>query len=111
VSAASAKVTMRGVLGAALVLGFMAALTLLFWVAIPKQNEQLVTYMLGQLSGFVGAVVAFHYTMNALNEKATANTGDALRAITATAQATGSKLPEPVPSFAEGPAFGQDGGI
>lgn len=83
------KITLRDLLGVALVAGFMAALGLLFWVAIPKPNEQLITYMLGQISGFVGAVVAYHYTMNSLNTQATANTGEMLRTMRAQAQSRG----------------------
>lgn len=91
------KATFREVLGAVLVAGFIAALSLLFWVTIPKPNEQLITYMLGQLSGFVSAVVAYHYTMNALNVKATANTGDAFRAMAAQAEARADPPTPPPP--------------
>lgn len=95
----SRRFTLRSVLGIVLVFGFMAALTLLFWIAIPKQNEQLITYMLGQLSGFVGAVVGYHYTMNALNAKASENTGAAFDAMLAQAQRS-----DPLPK----PTFGQE---
>ena len=96
----------RDILGPVLVAGFMLALGLLFLFAVPESNEQLVTYMLGQLSGFVGAVVAFRFGRNRLNEQATANTGEAFRAIKAAAEAGNPSAPSsaPLPS----PAFGQE---
>lgn len=51
---------MRGLLAALLVGAFMLALSWLFQHAIPASNEQLVTFMLGQLSGFAGAAVAYY---------------------------------------------------
>jgi hypothetical protein len=71
----------RNRLGAGLVAGLMLALGALFFKEIPEKNESLITYMLGQLSGFAAAVVAYHYTMNATNTAASANTGKALDAI------------------------------
>lgn len=37
---------------------FLAALAVLFWAPIPAANEQLIGYMLGQLSGFISAIIA-----------------------------------------------------
>lgn len=79
---------LRDSIGVTLIAGFIAALGLLFWKAIPSSNEQLIVYMLGQLSGFVGGVVAYHYTLSKQSEKATENTGAAFRAIEAAANAT-----------------------
>lgn len=78
---------LRDFLGMGLVSGFMIALFVLFWKAIPTENEQLIVYMLGQLSGFVAGVVSYHYVMSKTSEKATENTGKAFEAITATAKA------------------------
>ena len=39
----------------------MAALGVLFFWAVPESNKDIIIYMLGQLSGFVGAIVAFNY--------------------------------------------------
>src|SRR5690349_18479065 len=79
----------RDVLGAVLVAGFMAVIGGLFWRVIPKENEQLIVYMLGQLSGFVSAVVALHYVRQAGDQEAeilrAENTGKAFDAIAATA--------------------------
>ncbi len=67
--------------------GFVSALFVLFWIPVPPANEQVITYMIGQLSGFTGGVVAYHYATNRQSEKAADNTGEAFKAITATAQA------------------------
>lgn len=77
----------RDRLGGLLVGGFIGALLILFWVPIPETNEQLITYMIGQLSGFAGGVVAYHYTMNALNVQASNNTGKMADAIVEAAKA------------------------
>lgn len=75
----------RDLIGLILLGAFIGAGGVLFFVAIPDKNEQLITYMLGQLSGFVAAVVALHYVTKAgekeLDEQRTANTGEALAAI------------------------------
>lgn len=78
---------LRDALGMLLVLSFIGAMYVLFWRPIPSSNEQLIVYMLGQLSGFVSGVVAYHYVMNKSSEKATENTGAAFEAITAAANA------------------------
>lgn len=48
------------------------------------------------LTGLLNMVAAFHFAANKQNETATANTGDAFRAITATAQAGGQLAPPDV---------------
>lgn len=50
-----------GVLAATLVAAFIGAIVMLSWREIPKPNEQLLTYMLGQLSGFVAAAVGVYF--------------------------------------------------
>lgn len=54
------KDLMRGFLTVILLLGFLGALAALFQWVVPEANEKLVTYMLGQLSGFVSACVLFY---------------------------------------------------
>lgn len=52
---------MRGMLALVLVSSFMLAL---FWVIqheVPEGNQQLVTYMLGQLSVLAGMPIAFYF--------------------------------------------------
>lgn len=83
------KHRLRDTIGAVLVGGFLASLGLLFFIAIPQANEQLITYMLGQLSGFAASIVAFHYASNAQSQQATENTGRAFEAISAAARGGG----------------------
>ena len=85
---------LRDYIGVGLIFAFVTAMFLLFWRAIPASNEQLIVYMLGQLSGFVGSVVAFHYVMSKMNDQATANTGKAFDAITAAAKSMPGTLDE-----------------
>lgn len=50
-----------GTLAATLVAAFIGAIIMLSMRDIPKANEQLLTYMLGQLSGFVAAAVGVYF--------------------------------------------------
>lgn len=78
---------LRDAIGIALILTFVGALGILFWKAIPRENEQLIVYMLGQLSGFVSGIVAYHYVTKAgekeLEQQRAANTEKAFEAIKA----------------------------
>lgn len=89
---------LANVIGCALISGFIGALFALFVVPIPKGNEQIVTYMIGQLSGFAGGIVAYHYTLTAgareLDAARTVNTGKAFDAIKAAAESTPSATVE-----------------
>ena len=82
----------RDALGMFLVLAFIAAMGALLWKAIPSENEQLLAYMLGQLSGFVAGVVGYHYISKSgekeLEEQRAVNTGAAFDAIREAARAT-----------------------
>lgn len=62
----------RTYIGAAVVAAFIIAGGLLFAFAIPKTNEQLLTYMLGQLSGLATAIVSFHFGSSRGSEEKTA---------------------------------------
>lgn len=55
----------RNALGGALIASFIGAMITLFIVPIPPENEQLITYMLGQISGFAGGIVSYHYASTA----------------------------------------------
>lgn len=44
---------------------FIGAIVMLSWRDIPRSNEQLLTYMLGQLSGFVSAAVSVYFVRRA----------------------------------------------
>jgi hypothetical protein len=50
-----------GILAFFLTSAFIGAIVMLSWRAIPSSNEQLLTYMLGQLSGFVAAAVGVYF--------------------------------------------------
>jgi hypothetical protein len=52
---------MRASLAILLLLAFQTALFVLFQWEIPEANIQLVTYMLGQLSGFLGGAFLFYF--------------------------------------------------
>lgn len=80
-------VNMRDVIGVAVIVGFLGSLGILFGIPIPKQNEQLIVYMLGQLSGFAAGIVAYHYGQKAgdaeLDKARVENTGKLADAVTA----------------------------
>lgn len=59
-------------IGAAIVCAFIVSGGLLFAFAIPATNEQLLTYMLGQLSGLATAIVSFHFGSSRGSEDKTA---------------------------------------
>lgn len=87
------KRAIANLIGLGLIAAFIGALIMLCWRAIPPSNEQLITYMLGQLSGMALGVVSYHYAMNAgqalSDAKKTQNTGKAFEAITAVAATAG----------------------
>lgn len=100
----ASKLNFRDALGAFLIIAFIGVIGLLLWRDIPKSNEQLIVYMLGQLSGFVAGVVAYHYVTKAgekeLDVARAENTGKAFEAIAAAAAAP---PPEPPVSSEEQP--------
>lgn len=51
----------RHILGGFVVSAFAGAMAALFLLPVPSGNHDLIVFMLGQLSGFAGAVVSFHY--------------------------------------------------
>jgi H+/Cl- antiporter ClcA len=48
-----------------LVGAFIGAIVMLSWRSFPESNEQLLTYMLGQLSGFVAGAVGVYFSRRA----------------------------------------------
>lgn len=62
---------MRGSLAIILVIAFQIAMWALFWHPIPESNEQLLTYMLGQLSGMVTTALAFYFATTKNSEEKT----------------------------------------
>jgi hypothetical protein len=90
--AAKAAAAMRDLIGIMLVVAFIGAMIALLWKSVPKENEQLLSYMLGQLSGFVAGVVGYHYISKSgekeLETQRAINTGEAFRAVSRAAAAT-----------------------
>lgn len=95
-------VNFRDALGGVLIAAFISVIGILLYRDIPKANEQLIVYMLGQLSGFVAGVVAYHYVTKAgekeLAQTRSENTGKALDL--AVAATTGTPAAGPVEDIA-----------
>jgi len=87
------KRAIANLIGLSLIAAFIGALIMLCWRAIPTSNEQLITYMLGQLSGMALGVVGYHYANVAsqalIDAHKTENTKKAFEAIAAVAASTG----------------------
>lgn len=73
---------LANVIGCSVVFGFLGALFALFVIPIPPQNEQVITYMIGQLSGFAGGILAYHYTSKAGEKELDAKRADNTAALT-----------------------------
>lgn len=71
---------------------FVLVLPILLFKDIPPKNEQIITYMLGQLSGAALLVLGFYFVNNVgrdqLDAAKSENTGKALDAIAAVAATT-----------------------
>lgn len=90
---------MRNLLAFLLVAAFVGALPMLTFKAIPKENEQLLTYMLGQLSGMATMALGFYFVnkagQDAVDAAKTDNTGKLADAIAETAKAAQANAPPP----------------
>ena len=53
------------VMSGALIGTFVGALAALYFIPIPVDNKELIIFMLGQLSGFAGGVVSYHFGTSA----------------------------------------------
>jgi hypothetical protein len=88
---------MRSALAILLVGVFVGSIPLFVFKVIPKANEQLITYMVGQLSGMALMALGFYFVnkvgADALDAKKTENTGKMADAIKATAEAASSAAP------------------
>lgn len=49
----------------ALIFAFIGAIVMLSWRSFPSSNEQLLTYMIGQLSGFVAMALGVYFSRRA----------------------------------------------
>ena len=91
--------TVRNTLAMLLVMAFIATIPMFLFVVIPDTNKEVITYMVGQLSGMALTALGFYFVnkvgQDALDAKRTENTKAALEAITATANATGGPTLEP----------------
>jgi hypothetical protein len=77
---------LRDWIGVGLMSSFISVLFALLFKTIPERNEQLIIYMLGQLSGFVATVVGYHYVTSVQDRDRAANTGKMADAIKAVAE-------------------------
>lgn len=100
------RLELRDWIGVGLIAAFVSVLLGLLFKNIPAANEQIIIYMLGQLSGFVATVVGYHYVTGVQDDRKVENTGklaDAMReqAITARQSPTG-KAGDPISVVEEG---------
>ena len=90
VAAAAGRLTFRDLLAMFLINAFVVALFYLLGRQFPKQNEQLIVYMLGQLSGFTGTAVALYFTASKQDEQTAddrTKIADAVKDVAAVARA------------------------
>ncbi|MES2904563.1 MAG: hypothetical protein V4696_10295 [Pseudomonadota bacterium] len=77
---------MRNLLAFLLVGAFIAIAAVLFAFAIPEQNKDILTYMVGQLSGMALTALGFYFVnkvgQDALDAARTDNTGKMAEAVT-----------------------------
>ncbi len=83
--------TVRNALAMLLVMAFIATIPMFLFIVIPESNKEVITYMVGQLSGMALTALGFYFVnkvgQDALDAKRTENTGKFADAITATANA------------------------
>ncbi|GLI99107.1 hypothetical protein [Sphingobium sp. BS19] len=74
-----------------LISAFVTVLPLLFFKSIPAENKDIITYIVGQLSGMATMALGFYFTTkagaDALDAKRAETTSKAFEAITASANA------------------------
>lgn len=83
---------MRNLLAFVLVGAFVVFSGALLWKGIPEKNEQLISYMLGQLSGMALTALGFYFVnkvgQDALDAKRAENTGKLADAVTTAVQSS-----------------------
>lgn len=86
---------MRNLLAFLLTGAFISVLPVLTFKAIPSANEQILTYMLGQLSGMATMALGFYFVkqagQDAVDAKKTENTEKAFDTIKKVAETAGGK--------------------
>ena len=80
-----------------LVTAFVATLFYCLRFVLPEQNKDLTTYMLGQLSGFVGTAIALYFGASQSDEKRAETDRHLTQTLAETAKAVAT-----APSGAEG---------
>lgn len=89
----------RALLAFLLIGSFISTLQLLMFKNIPAANKEIITYILGQISGMTTTALAFYYTKGVgqddLDTRRTETTGRLADAITATAQAATAQASQP----------------
>lgn len=82
---------MRNVLAFCLIAAFVGALMLFSFKGMPDVNKDIITYMVGQLSGMATMALGFYFVnkagQDAADAEKTANTGKLADAFRATAEA------------------------
>lgn len=83
---------MRNLLAFLLVAAFVSVLPLLAWRVIPEVNKDIITYMVGQLSGMATTALGFYFVnkvgQDALDAQRAENTGKMAEAVTTALQTT-----------------------
>lgn len=91
---------MRNLLGFMLVGAFVVFSGALLFKAIPEKNEQLLSYMLGQLSGMALMALGFYFVnkvgQDALDAKRAENTGKLADAVTSAVKTNDSAVGDDV---------------
>jgi hypothetical protein len=84
----------RNLLAFFLISAFVSALPALIFKDIPDKNKDIITYMVGQLSGMATMALGFYFTnkmgQDALDTKRAENTGKLADAVVAAASSTPS---------------------
>ena len=84
----------RMFLAISLVSAFVVCIIILFFRKIPPENKDLITYMIGQLSGMATMAMGYYFVnkvgQDAADDKKSENTGKMADAIVAAAQAGGT---------------------
>ncbi len=95
----------RNSLAALLVIAFIGALTCFTFVVIPPSNKDILTYMVGQLSGMATTALGFYFVskvgQDALDAKRADNTGKLAEAVTAAIAAPAASVSDQVEQAAD----------
>lgn len=86
---------MRNLLAFLLVGAFISVLPVLTFFVIPDANKDVITYMVGQLSGMATTVLGFYFIskvgQDALDAKKSDNTGKAFEAVASALKSNGTE--------------------